>query len=89
MGPWQVEAETGHDEPVIVNLKKTCVTGPSKISPASSAPYFFLSTMAPASNTLKRKARESNDEIPTGNAGIKKKIRDTERALRRVSEIYP
>ncbi|CAO3663870.1 unnamed protein product [Umbelopsis vinacea] len=39
--------------------------------------------MAPASNTLKRKARESNDEIPTGNAGIKKKIRDTERALRR------
>jgi hypothetical protein len=45
--------------------------------------------MAPASNTLKRKARESNDEIPTGNAGIKKKIRDTERALRRVSEIYP
>lgn len=41
--------------------------------------------MAPASNNLKRKNREADSEIPTGNAAIKKKIRDTERALRRVS----
>ncbi|KAG2187089.1 hypothetical protein INT44_004759 [Umbelopsis vinacea] len=39
--------------------------------------------MAPASNNLKRKNREADNEIPTGNAAIKKKIRDTERALRR------
>ncbi|KAJ2964961.1 hypothetical protein NQZ79_g211 [Umbelopsis isabellina] len=36
--------------------------------------------MAP---NLKRKNREVNDEIPTGNAAIKKKIRDTNRALKR------
>ncbi|KAG2178176.1 hypothetical protein INT43_003429 [Umbelopsis isabellina] len=36
--------------------------------------------MAP---NLKRKNRELNDEIPTGNAAIKKKIRDTNRALQR------
>ncbi|KAH8551326.1 hypothetical protein BGW37DRAFT_493239 [Umbelopsis sp. PMI_123] len=41
--------------------------------------------MAPASNNLKRKNRETDSEIPTGNAAIKKKIRDTERSLRRTT----
>lgn len=47
---------------------------------------FFITVMAP---NLKRKNREVNDEIPTGNAAIKKKIRDTNRALQRVSEKEP